>query len=503
MNKDLQPLGYNELIKRYDLEVLTPWCSSWLAPQGERKTHIENNLTTEIYPPSYNPGNKLGDHLTFALKYEGVNLEILSALFKSVNQEDLMDFIKTQPTGKYTRLVWFFYEWLTGKELPLDEIKQGNYIPALDPAKYYVIDEKLSRKFKRQRVSCNLTGTIDYCPVVRKTKFLKKFEAMKLNEHAQKMIDEYPEELLYRATQYLYAKETKSSFEIERETPDKRRTARFIELLHQIEHNSISKPELIRLQKEIVDKRFALDDYRDSQNYVGQSIAPGREIVHFAAPKPENINSIMKGWIQCSLNMLESEISPVITAAIVGYGFVFLHPFDDGNGRLHRYLIHYVLGKMHFSPSGLIFPVSATMLKKMPQYDATLEHFSRELMQHVEYILDDDGEMTVSNETAQFYRYQDMTFQSEGLFEFIRDTIEDELNTELEYLNIFDQAKNRMREVVDMPDRKLDLFIRICLQNRGRISKNKTTQFSMLTSDEINKLSTIVQDVIKNIKSKR
>jgi len=500
MNNNLQALGYKELSTRYNLEIIKPWCCSWLSSQRERKTHIENNFSEEIYAPSYDPGNNLGDHLTFALKYEGVNLEILSALFEVVEQKDLIDFIKTQPTGKYTRLVWFFYEWLTGKELPLDTLKQGNYIPALDPVKYYVLDEKLSKKFKRQRVNCNLIGTVDYCPVVRKTKLLKEFEAMKLDEHAQKMIDKYPEELLYRATQYLYAKETKSSFEIERETPDKRRTARFIELLHQIEHNSISKSELIRLQKEIVDKRFALDDYRISQNYVGQSIAPGREIVHFAAPKPENINSMMTAWIQCAQNMLESGISPVVTAAVIGYGFVFLHPFDDGNGRLHRYLIHYALGKKHFSPPGLIFPVSATMLKNMPQYDGTLEHFSRELMQHVEYTLDDDGEMTVSNETAQFYRYQDMTFQSEGLFGFIRDTIEDELNTELEYLNVFDQARNKMREVVDMPDRKLDLFIKVCLQNHGKISKSKTSQFSMLTSDEINKLSSIIQEIIKKNK---
>ena len=500
MNKNLQALGYNELIARYNLETITPWCYSWLSPQRERKTHIENNLTIEIYAPSYDPGNKLGDHLTFALKYEGVNLEILSALFKVVEKKDLTDFIESQPTGKYTRLVWFFYEWLTGKELPLDEIKQGNYIPALDPTKYYVLDEAHAKKIKRQRVSCNLLGTVDYCPVVRKTKLLKKFEAMKLNEHAQKMLDKYPEELLYRATQYLYAKETKSSFEIERENPDKRRTARFIQLLHQIENNPISKSELIRLQKEIVDKRFALDDFRDSQNYVGQSISPAREIVHFAAPKPEDISFIMSGWIQCTNNMLESDLSPVVTAVITGYGFVFLHPFDDGNGRLHRYLIHYVLAKKLFSPHGMIFPVSATMLKNMAKYDGTLEYFSRELMQHVEYTLDDNGEMTVTNETAQFYQYQDMTFQAEGLFEFIRDTIEDELNTELEYLSIFDQARNKMREVVDMPDRKLDLFIRVCLQNHGKISKTKMTQFSMLTSDEINKLLSIVQDIIKQNK---
>jgi Fic/DOC family protein len=500
MNTNLKPIGYNELVKRYNLEVLTPWCESWLASRGERKTHIEDNRTTEIYPVSYDSGKKLGDQLTFAFKYEGVNLEILSALFKSIDQKELIDFIKIQPTGKYSRLVWFFYEWLTGNELPLEEIKQGNYISALDPEKYYVIDDKLSINYKRQRVTCNLIGTVDYCPLVRKTKRLKDFEAMKLDDLARNTIDKYPQELLYRATQYLYAKETKSSFEIEREHPDKRRTARFVELLRQAENNSISKSELISLQKETVGTRFALDDFRDFQNYVGQSIGPSREIIHFAAPKPENINFLMEGWIKCANNMLESDIPPVITAAVVGYGFVFLHPFDDGNGRLHRYLIHHALGKKHFTPAGLIFPVSATMLKNMNRYDETLEHFSRELMQYVEYTLDDNGEMTVSNETVQFYSFQDMTFQSEGLFWFIKDTIEDELNTELEYLNIFDQSRNSMREIVDMPDRKLDLFIQLCLQNHGRLAKNKYNLFSMLTPDEIKKLSSVVQDIIKTQK---
>lgn len=191
--------------------------------------------------------------------------------------------------------------------------------------------------------------------------------------------------------------------------------------------------------------------------------------------------------------MLKSDIPPIITAAVVGYGFVFLHPFDDGNGRIHRFLIHHVLEKKHFTPSGLIFPVSAAMLNDLNRYDGTLEHFSRELMQYVEYTLDKNGEMTVSNETVQFYSYQDMTFQSEQLFGFIKKTIDDELNTELEYLNILDKSKVKMRQIVDMPDRKLDLFIQLCHQNNGVLAKNKYKQFSMLTQGEIDKLSAVVK----------
>jgi len=33
----------------------------------------------------------------------------------------------------------------------------------------------------------------------------------------------------------------------------------------------------------------------------------------------------------------------VIAAAILAFGLVYVHPFVDGNGRIHRYLIHHVL----------------------------------------------------------------------------------------------------------------------------------------------------------------
>jgi Fic family protein len=36
---------------------------------------------------------------------------------------------------------------------------------------------------------------------------------------------------------------------------------------------------------------------------------------------------------------LEGDFDPVLAATLVTFGFVF-HPFADGNGRVHRYLIH-------------------------------------------------------------------------------------------------------------------------------------------------------------------
>jgi len=49
----------------------------------------------------------------------------------------------------------------------------------------------------------------------------------------------------------------------------------------------------------------------------------------------------------------------------------------------------------------------------------------------VEYSLDDDGRMSVQNDTAVWYRYMDMTPQAEALFAFIEKTIDTELADEL------------------------------------------------------------------------
>ena len=50
-----------------------------------------------------------------------------------------------------------------------------------------------------------------------------------------------------------------------------------------------------------------------------------------------------------------------------------LHPFTDGNGRTHRFLIHDILARLRFvEPATLHFPVSATMIRNA-DYDEVLE----------------------------------------------------------------------------------------------------------------------------------
>ena len=50
------------------------------------------------------------------------------------------------------------------------------------------------------------------------------------------------------------------------------------------------------------------------------------------------------------------ELDAVIAAAILAFGFVYIHPFEDGNGRIHRYLIHHVLARARVQSAGRRVP---------------------------------------------------------------------------------------------------------------------------------------------------
>ena len=499
----LRLAGYAALIGRYSLDVIPNWHISLVTTSGIHRIDSTGTVIEEIYPPKYWPGNALGDHLEFALKYDGTNLAILASLFQEVAEEDLLDYIRSRPTGKYARRLWFLYEFLTGTSLQIDDLKRGNYIDLLDPDHYYTVNP--ARKVRRQRINDNLLGESRFCPTIRRTDILRGFEATDLPERCRKVVSGYSPELLKRALNYLYSKETKSSFEIEHIKPNSTRTERFVALLQMAEREDFcEKTKLIDLQNRIVDPRFSESDYRTNQNYVGETVTWQKEKVHFACPKPGDLPDLMEGLVASHKRMDEGGVSAVVHSAAVAYGFVFLHPFEDGNGRIHRFLIHNVLARRGFTPRGIMFPVSASMLKNLADYDASLEAFSRPLMALVEYSFDEEGRMTVHNDTARWYSYVDMTSQVEALYRFIEQTIDTELVEELAFLANYDVTKRAVQEIVDMPDRHIDLFIRFCLQNNGRLSARKrVSHFDSLSEDEIARMEQAVQSAYGNKNLKR
>ncbi|HXK49631.1 MAG TPA: Fic family protein [Clostridiales bacterium] len=489
--------GYSFLISKYSISTFPLKHISRISFQSERRTLTNGDVTEDIYPHKYWPGDSTGNHLEFALKYDGVDLLCLNLIFDAAGKDEIIDYISSKPTGKYSRRIWFFYEFFKGVRLPLNDLDSGNYIEALDSGFYYSVSP--GARSPRHRVVNNLPGNKDFCPSVRKTEKLKKFESAELNKLCENVLRSYPPELLKRALSYFYNKETKSSFEIENIKPGFSRTERFISLLETAgQEDFCSEKKLIELQNKTVDPRFADKGYRSTQNYVGQTVSYQKEIVHYISPKPDDLLSMMKGLEAAHLNMTKGKVPAVVHAGIISYGFVFLHPFEDGNGRIHRFLIHNILSLRGLVPAGLMFPVSAVILKNPADYNDSLESFSKKIMKLTEYSLDERGVMTVLNSTDKFYRFADMTVQTEYLYDFVVRTIENELTEELDFLVNYDRAKIALKDIIDMPDRLIDLFIQLCLQNDGSISLNKRKKhFDFLTDDELSAMETAVGEIYK------
>ena len=110
------------------------------------------------------------------------------------------------------------------------------------------------------RVINNLLGDCSFSPFVRKTPRICKYPAAKLKSLSDALLAKYPTSLQERATQYLYVKETKSSFALERETPSQRRTNAFVEVLRTMGPDPVSKEPLLNVQNRVVDPRYAQRD---------------------------------------------------------------------------------------------------------------------------------------------------------------------------------------------------------------------------------------------------
>lgn len=73
------------------------------------------------------------------------------------------------------------------------------------------------------------------------------------------------------------------------------------------------------------------------------------EIFHYASPEetPARMNDLLENYRSQISN---TEFHPVQTAALLHYELVRIHPFDDGNGRIARLLMNYVLIKNGYPP---------------------------------------------------------------------------------------------------------------------------------------------------------
>lgn len=491
-----QLAGYSAIISAYKLEVPLPDFISAISPK--HKQYQKDNWL--IFSTRHKPENNLYAHLLFALKYEGINLWILNALFKKISPQALEEIIQLEPSGAYCRRIWFLYEWLMGKQLNLTDItdKKIRYVDALDPKHQYAGP---IRRSSRHRINNNLPGVPNFCPLIRKTEVLDNYINNNLNIEAQKTIMQVHPDLLMRAAAFLLLKDSKASYAIENEVPPQNRAERWGKAIGQAGKYPLSHEEFLRLQQMVIaDFRYTQPGYRNEGGFIGEhERGTYYPIPEHISARFQDVYDLMEGLIETDNLLNSSHYHAVLTATAIAFGLVFIHPYADGNGRIHRYLIHHALIEKGFTPEGVIFPVSYVILERIKEYQLVLEAYSSPRLEHIKWRPTESGNVEVLNETIDLYRYFDATKQAEFLFSCIQETIEKILPNEIDYLQKYDEMKNFISNYIEMPDRLASLLIKFLQQENGRLSKRaKEKEFKELSDEEIITIESKYQSIFNN-----
>jgi len=484
------PAGYSALISAYDMSVPLP---RMLSATGEHHRVYEDGQW-RMWTPRHAPRASLEGHLTFALKYEGLDLAVLKRLFAAAGPERISALVRAKPTGRYSRRIWFLYEWLTGNPLSLPNADQGAYVPVVDPQKQWAVEGENSL---RHRVRNNLPGTPAFCPLIFRTKRLDQFVRMNLPEKAREVVASVPGDVLARAAAFLLLKDSRSSYAIEGERAPQDRIQRWGRAIGEAGQRPVDLDELLRLQRIVIgDARFVRLGLRQEGGFVGEHDRQTRmPLPHHISARPDDLPSLINGVVAFD-RAASHKMDPVLAAAVLAFGFIYIHPFEDGNGRLHRYLIHHVLARRGMNPPGVVFPVSAAILEKIDAYRLILEDYSKRLLPVIQWRPTENGNVRVLNNTSDFYRFFDATPHAEFLYACVQKTIEEDLPKEAEFLRRYDVFRDRVNHIVDMPDRTVDLLFRFLTQNRGRLSNRaRKGTFCELTEKEIAYIEEVFNEI--------
>lgn len=464
-----------------------------LSATGSHHRTVEDDVW-RILTPRHAPSADLDGHLTFALKYEGLDLAVLTRLFAATGPDAIAGIVRGKQTGSYARRIWFLYEWLTGNRLDLPDAEGGRYVPVVDPGQQFATDGETAPRY---RVKNNLPGTKDFCPLVFRTRRLEEFIAMDLANRARAVIADVPRDLLARTAAFLLLKDSRSSYAIEGERPPQDRIQRWGRAIGEAGHQPLDRDELLRLQRIVIgDARFIKMGLRDEGGFVGEYDRETRMPMpdHISA-RHEDLPSLTDGMIAFAQGASRHS-DPVVSATILAFGFVYIHPFEDGNGRLHRYLIHHVLAERDFNPPGVVFPVSAAILERIDEYRLVLESYSARLLPLIKWEPTDKFNVRVLNDTGDFYRFFDATPHAEFLYSCVQKTIEEDLPAETAFLRRHDAFRDQIEAIVDMPNRTIDLLFRFLQQNGGTLSRRAgTNELKALTDDETARIEGVYREI--------
>ena len=470
-----RPVGYQHLVEVCNLDLPSlrrpGQVASVRATQSAGRTR---GVETTLYPHGMWPGDDLIDHLRFALRYEGVQPGVVQALAQHADMRALIaGHARRHGVRPLHRRLAFLHTFLTDEVVPLRVSDDERYVDMAGSRLQFVLDR--GDRDRRYRVRNNLLGSSAFCPQVFKTAEL--LEALRTDDVAG--IDPWQgcgEDIRERVADYLYLHETQASWQIEAETPDTRRTREFTDLLRRAgDHDFVSAQGLAELNACILGRTTDVEaPWRTAQTWVGYMDAQWREHITLLGAPPHALAGLMDGLVDCHRRIRADGTGPtVVHGACVGFALVYIHPFDDGNGRAHRFVFHNILAQRAYLPSNLAFPLSAWLLHNRRAYIGSMTRTSEHILDRAQLRWLPDARLEVVNDIAPHFRYLDLTDKAVSLHRFIRATVREEMEPNINFLIKFDDAVHRIDNIVNWPYPQTRLFIKLCVQNQGRLSRRK------------------------------
>jgi Fic/DOC family protein len=495
--EDSRLAGWSALVRAQEIQapVRRPCAVSIQYIRGSRRE--EGDWT--IFDKRYWPGEDFGAHLNFALRYEDLDLLVAKRVFQTIPPDVVREFVRSAPTGVSARRAWYLQEQFTERELDIPDLPSTlGAVDLLDGEKYFAGTSRLS---KRHKVRDNLLGTARFSPMIRRTRRIAEFLERRLGQKAHEIVGRAGANVVARAASFLLLADSRASFAIEGERPPRGRLERWARAVVQAGRAPLTLDEIIRLHGVLIeDRRFVRAGLRQEGVFLGERDDQNDPLPEFIGARAQDLGDLMRGLIETNDRMREAALDPVLKAAATAFGFVYIHPFQDGNGRLHRCLIHHVLAERKFTPPGMIFPVSSVMLSRIDDYRQSLQAHSAPLMNFIDWRPTPDRNVEVLNDTADLYRFFDCTENAEFLYGCVEQTVEQDLPQEIEYLKRHDEAMRRTMELVEMPDGMAEDLLMFIRQNNGKLGgKRREGQFAKLTDEEVAAIEEIVQEAFDGI----
>ena len=258
---------------------------------------------------------------------------------------------------------------------------------------------------------------------------------------------------------WLTLRENKASFQIEGEADKKDRIKRFADVLHEYTGQGgvpLNDAALAHLQKAILGEVTAIEHFgvRQSPVFVGQTVRY-EETIHYVAPPSEDLPTMLDG-LTAFLSETAGQ-SAVMRSAVASFGFMYIHPLADGNGRIHRFLINDILRRDGAVPAPLMKQIGDACAFQ-PSFTSYPDGISSN------FLFSGDAD------ARHAWRYIDFTQHVQFLADVIDKTITQDMYGESRYLMSYLLAKAAIKDLVEMPDLQVDRVIRAIEAKNGVLS---------------------------------